>query len=162
ALQSFFSWTGRDLTCPHSQGNLKLDSGGGSMPRAILSRALLLGLLLPQSVMAWEARIGAGTSSGNHPIPRDGLHFLLGIQNRLGPTPMFLRGELMGNRFYKGRPAEVPSYSIDQAGVYHIETYWEYRYKDPSLMVGPALMFDARPEGPWSPYLIAGFGYYRH
>jgi len=123
--------------------------------RAILSRAILLGLLLPQVAVAWETRIGAGPSTSGkwESNDRDGLNVVLGIQGRIRHSAMFMRGELMGNRFHREKHA------VSKLSSFY--TAWTYHFHDPSLMVGPALLFQGRPEGHWSPYVIGGVGYCR-
>jgi hypothetical protein len=131
--------------------------GGGRMRIKVF--ALVISLLLPQAVQAWETRMGFGASwpgigeSGSH---RNGQHALVGVQNRLGGSSMYFRGELMANRYspqsyvMKSHPREV----IPTADT------WIKTVDEQALMVGPALVLQGRPDGNWSPYAVGGISYF--
>src|SRR5262245_34687405 len=118
--------------------------------RAMLPRVLVLVLLLPPAARAWEVRVGAGPSAKREYNNPNGVNFGLGLQNRIGRSPLYFRGELAGSHYE----------SLLHSMAHTPNETWIYQVDRPWLMLGSSMVLQVRPGGRWSPYALGGLGYY--
>jgi hypothetical protein len=120
-----------------------------------ISRVLVVGLLLPQAALAWEWRVGGGTTASGLLDEPNGVHFALGVQNRIRNSAMYFRGDFAVSQQRSSRFRTDAPFGASPDGLWQ----WESD-SSPRVMVGPAIIFQGRPDASWSPYVIGGFDYH--